>query len=269
MFSMVVVCLNAGESLLKTVQSILMQTYKNYEIIIKDGLSFDGSIEKLPADEKIHVYREKDRGIYDAMNQALEKVTGEYVYFLNCGDLLYNKDVLQKVNLLIEANTDKTKEKDNVSPGTIFYGNIYERITKEIVVSNPHIDAFACYRNVPCHQACFYGSRLMDEKKFNIKYVVRADYEHFLWCYFSGNADMIHLPFLVADYEGGGFSETNENRSKSKNEHKEITEMYMKKGQVLKYKAIMLLTLAPIRTWLSRNRVTSHFYNWMKKNLYR
>ena len=70
-FSIVVVCLNPGEKLLKTVQSVLNQKYGNYEIVVKDGGSTDGSLEQLPADSRIRVYTRPDCGIYDAMNQAM------------------------------------------------------------------------------------------------------------------------------------------------------------------------------------------------------
>ena len=90
-FSIVVVCLNPGEKLAATINSILAQQYGNYEIIIKDGGSKDGSIEKLPADSRIRLFSEKDSGIYDAMNQALSRINGQYVLFLNCGDLFYDE----------------------------------------------------------------------------------------------------------------------------------------------------------------------------------
>ena len=71
-FSIITVCLNAGQDLLDTVQSTLGQTYENFEIIVKDGGSRDGSMEKLPADPRIRVVTRKDTGIYDAMNQAVD-----------------------------------------------------------------------------------------------------------------------------------------------------------------------------------------------------
>lgn len=73
-FSIVVVSLNPGEKLVPTLKSVLDQDYGNFEIIIKDGGSTDGSVEKLeelPADSRIRFFREPDKGIYDGMNQAL------------------------------------------------------------------------------------------------------------------------------------------------------------------------------------------------------
>ena len=72
----------------------------------------------------------------------------------------------------------------------------------------------------------------------------------------------------IADYEGGGFSETKESRKLSEKEHQEIVSQYLPEGQIRKYKLIMWITLAPVRTWLSRNKVTAGLYNGIKRKLY-
>ena len=82
-FSIITVCLNAGEDLIATVTDTLCQTYENFEIVVKDGFSTDGSVEKLPADDRIRLVRKKDTGIYDAMNQAVREATGDYLIFMN------------------------------------------------------------------------------------------------------------------------------------------------------------------------------------------
>lgn len=265
-FSIVVVCLNAGRLLGETVESVLKQTYRGFEIVVKDGGSSDGSVEGLPVDERIRVFRERDAGIYDAMNQAVLRVAGEAVYFLNCGDVFWDKNVLARVN---ERMEEYERETGGPVEKAIFYGDIHERLTGERVSSNPHMDAFGCYRNVPCHQACFYGAELMRQKGFDTDFAVRADYEHFLWCFFAAGAKTVYLPLLIADYEGGGFSEREENRRRSREEHKRITEKYMTRGQLLKYRLIMLVTLSSFRTWLSRGRATAHLYNRLKALVYR
>lgn len=77
-FSIITVCLNAGNDLLETVESTLKQSYDEFEIIVKDGFSKDGSIEKLPQNKKVCVYQERDKNVYDAMNQAIAYATGDY-----------------------------------------------------------------------------------------------------------------------------------------------------------------------------------------------
>ena len=271
-FSILVVCLNAGEKLQRTVESIIRQTCTDYEIVIKDGGSVDESLNLLPDDPRITVVRKKDSGIYDAMNQAVLEAQGEYVYFLNCGDAFHEETVLQTISDEIDRKNRQdgdSNQRDGGKTPDIVYGNIYDMLTRSMVSSNPSMDAFGCYRNVPCHQACFYKKQLVSEHPFSLEYQVRADYEQFLWCFFKARAALLYVPVLIADYEGGGFSESKRNLKKSALEHKKIVSTYMTKGQLIKYKAIMLLTLAGVRTYLSHHPVWGKLYNDLKKKLYR
>lgn len=258
LFSIIVVCLNPGDKLKKTVDSILKQTEKSYEILVKDGNSTDGAVESLEKRDCIRIIRRGDKGIYDAMNQAAQEARGEILFFLNCGDVFHEETVLAKV-----------KEQAQKSSAKIFYGDIYSVLTESTVPSNPHMDAFGCYRNVPCHQACFYKKELFEARGYLLQYKVRADYEHFLWSFFEKKAEPLYIPAVIADYEGGGFSETKENRRASAAEHKEITRKYMTAGQLFKFKLILMLTLAPLRSKLAESKSFSGVYNGLKKMLYR
>jgi hypothetical protein len=164
-----------------------------------------------------------------------------------------------------EVQKDAEKAKKHL----IYYGNIFDALRSQVVQSNPQIDDFACYRNVPCHQACIYHYSLFEERGYEPTYRVRGDYEHFLWSYFKKNANPQYVDVVLASYEGGGFSETKENRLRSKKEHKEITEKYMSKGQLLKYKLILMLTLAPLRTKMAESQKFAGIYQKVKKSLYR
>ena len=103
-FSIITVCLNAGNDLLETVESTLKQSYDEFEIIVKDGFSKDCSIEKLPQNKKVCVYQEKDKSVYDAMNQAIAYATGDYCLFINAGDTLYEPSTLQLIADFIEKS---------------------------------------------------------------------------------------------------------------------------------------------------------------------
>ena len=266
-FSVITVCLNAGDLLWKTAETVLNQTYTDWELLIKDGGSEDGSVDRLreklaefyPAlQDKVKICAEPDKSIYDAMNQAVQHASGEYFYFLNCGDLFYSAEALAE---LAEQMQDKTG-------ALIFYGDVYDKLRGSVVRSNPKINDFACYRHVPCHQACVYHRELFAERGYLLEYRVRADYEHFLWSYFVKKANPTYLPVVLAEYEGGGFSETEENRARSAGEHRQIVSHYMGKGQVLCYRLLMLLTLQPLRTFAAENRVMGKWYQRLKRAIY-
>ncbi len=322
-FSVIVVCYNAGEKLKETIGNILSQTCEDYEIIVKDGGSEDGSLQKLPQNKRIRVFAQKDKGIYDAMNQAAEMARGQFVVFMNCGDYFHSRETLEQVKTFIlqreisEQNireqglhgrepknvrqelqsVQKSAQQDgqrsaqksarqegrhsaqksvqqNGQHGTqrkssVYYGNILEKTSGQIVVSNPRMDDFACFRNVPNHQACYYSRELLTERGFDLSLRVRADYEHFLWCRYRGGAELISMPFTVADYEGGGFSETAGNRRISAKEHRKITEEYLPGWKCMLFRAYLLLSLQPLREKIAQNPRTASAYDALKNGIYR
>ena len=92
---------------METIESIRSQTYGKYEIIIKDGMSTDGSLDSLiqeadRGDSRIRIHSQADKGIYDAMNQAVGYAKGDYLFFLNAGDSFYDKEVLYKITEVIK-----------------------------------------------------------------------------------------------------------------------------------------------------------------------
>lgn len=257
-FTVIVVCRNAGDKLHTTVESILSQTEDDYEILVKDAMSDDGSIEALPEDPRIRVIRARDKGIYDGMNAAVREARGEILYFLNCGDILHSNTVLQNVHSKI---TEHRK--------AIYYGDVIERTSGQHVMANPVMDHFAMFRYLPCHQACFYTKDTFDERAFDIQYKVRADYEHFLWSVIEGNTQAVYLDLIVADYEGGGFSETEKGRALSAAEHREITEQYFSASELFKFRAYLILTLQPLRAAIAQNKVTAGAYDAIKNTIYK
>lgn len=271
-FSIIVVALNPGEKLKETLDSIKMQTYKNYEVIIKDGGSKDGALDSLEKEgyfeqfPSINIIRQSDKSIYEGMNQAVEHINGCYVEFLNCGDCFYDKDVLKNVAEFI-GTEDQSHDVD-VLQTAIFYGNQFNRLQNSIVTSAPEINDFTCYRNIPCHQVCFYAAELVKERAFKVEYTVRADYEHFLYCIYERKALTFSMPHIICFYEGGGYSETKENRKKSAIQHKEITNHYLGR-KAYRYRLIMFLTMAGLRRRIAESPVLAKPYNALKTIIYK
>ena len=182
-FSIIVVTLNAGEKLNQTVRNVLEQEFSDFEVVVKDGNSTDGSVEKLLSeikDARVKVHVKGDKGIYDAMNQAVEYAQGDYILFLNCGDLLYDRAVLTRADAVIAREEKKSPKGTSL----VIYGDTYGAKNRVMIAAPREINGAICYRNIPCHQSCFYASELCKKKPYDLRFRIRADYDHFLWCYY-------------------------------------------------------------------------------------
>ena len=177
MFSIIVVCLDPGEKLKKTMDSIFGQTCKDFQVIIKDGGSRDGALETLLEErrnfqDRTAVFRERDRGIYDAMNQAVQHASGDFLLFLNCGDVFADERVLERTKAAAAGQEKAGADMERL----VLYGDTLSEKNRVMIASPPKITGFTCYRNIPCHQSCFYGAALCREKPFALQYRIRADY---------------------------------------------------------------------------------------------
>ena len=135
-FSIITVCYNAAGKIEKTIESVISQTCSEFEYIIIDGGSDDGTAEivkRYMSDEKmtgkVFFVSEKDNGLYDAMNKGAQLAKGDYVQFLNAGDELFDENVLAKVfekmDLSDERPNDCTSQMCQFEKtGKIYYGNI-------------------------------------------------------------------------------------------------------------------------------------------------
>ena len=258
-FSIVTVAYNAGDKLIETVEDTLKQTYRDYEIIVKDGGSSDDSLDKVRKldSEKIKIFSGKDNGIYDAMNIAVKAAEGDYVIFLNCGDRFYSKDVLERI-----------AEKNIPAENTILYGDTFFERYQALSKAPPKITGFVCYRNIPCHQAIIYSKDVLLNRGFDISYKIRADFEHFSYCYFKEKTKFFYLGFPVCFYEGGGMSESKANAKRDKNEYKLAVRGNIPIFKRFIYRAALILTLHKLRGALANNKATAKFYQKLKGKMY-
>lgn len=286
LFSIIVVALNPGEKWKATLDSVFNQTWEDYEIILKDGGSTDGSLDvwrgghgaKLSGKDHASAETEKrygpwnkvryvdcaDSGIYDAMNQAVSLASGRFLLFLNCGDLLADERVLERTAKFVRRQEEAGADLDRL----ILYGDTFSEKDRAVIASAPAVTGFTCYRNIPCHQSCFYGAALCRKKPYDLQYRIRADYDHFLWCFYQAGARILHMSFPVSSYEGGGYSENCANKERDRKEHKQITSVYMSPGELLQYKVQMALTLAPLRRALADSRAFTGIYHRIKAWVY-
>lgn len=217
--SILVVSLNAGDALLATVNSILKQKNAEFEVVVKDGGSTDGSIAQLPQDERMRIYINQDTGIYDAMNQAIQYAQGEYAMYLNCGDVFYNDTVLADVTEVLKADVASSQKK------RVYYGDCYT-VNRDYILRYPDVfDDYVCFTKVLCHQATVYPTSLLKSRAFATEYKIAADYEYYVYAYKNGY-QLVHIPVVIARYEGNGASETTKNRRLALNERKRALKRY-------------------------------------------
>jgi len=196
-FTIVTVCLNAGADLAVTVASVLRQS-EDFELLIKDGGSADNPEVKRTHDPRIRYHRCPDRGIYDAMNQALALARGEFVCFLNAGDVFPDPDVLRDVGAVVAADPDID----------FFYGDVQKPGSRSGFELYPrNLSRFFLFTRTICHQGWFVRrSTYLRHGGFSLEAGAGADYVLMLNMLGGDRVPYRHVGRLVAIYKGGGYS---------------------------------------------------------------
>jgi len=169
--SIITVVFNAKEDLKKTMQSVFAQTYDNIEYIIIDGGSTDGTVDVIKSykDKISYFISEKDEGIYDAMNKGIEQAKGEWLNFLNAGDVFVDSQVLGNI-------FKNSIDIDNIN---LLYGSIVVRDTsgKDIAIVKPKkfikLNIVFWGTGTLCHQAMFVSSDIIE--KYSLKYKLKGE----------------------------------------------------------------------------------------------
>lgn len=203
--SVITVVLNDSDRVADTIESVLSQDYENIEYIIKDGCSTDGTIDIIKQyaqnNDRIVYISEPDKGIYDAMNMALMRATGDVVGFLNAGDRYVSADVvLHALSVMEDTRSD------------IVYGDVlYENPDGSTDIrSYPQ----SCSRKIyyltgDCinHQVMFFQRELFKDNLFDTSFKICADREWMIRTgAYSPHCKMTALGFTVAAYPLDGAS---------------------------------------------------------------
>lgn len=198
--SIITINYNNRDGLAKTIDSVLSQTFKDFEWIVIDGDSTDGSRELIESHTSDFAYwsSEPDNGVYNAMNKGLAHVHGDYVQFLNSGDLLYENTTLEKIFSLINGKHD------------IYYGDMVQVNKNEKLNPITYPDElgffFFPYNNI-CHQATFYRRQLFDDNHYDESFSIVSDWAMNLKLLFNGYS-FKHISQFVVYYENSGKSKT-------------------------------------------------------------
>jgi len=219
--SIITVNYNNADGLSKTIKSILNQSFKGFEYIIIDGGSTDNSLEiiKTHKEHITHWVNEPDKGVYNAMNKGLRSATGDYVLFLNSGDLLFNSATLEQVLKNITPNDD------------LIYGDVVlrnEELNTERAQVHPEILPFSYfYKQTICHQACFIKRSLFDRIfYFNEDYKISADWEFLIYAIYIEKVNFKKVDIVVSVYDMGGISSNSKYRLTTIREREKTMDKY-------------------------------------------
>jgi len=204
--SVITVNLNALQGLHKTLQSVEALDYPHIEFIVIDGGSVDGSAEliKEHAANIDYWISESDHGIYDAMNKGLARATGEWVNFMNSGDVFYNAQVLSHVF-----------QQDHGDVEVIYGDSIAQypgfRVMRKASAAEDLWKGMIC-----CHQAMFFRTSRLQSAPYRPRVGFSADYELILRLYLEG-LSFRYLPHTITVFDTRGISNQEMTRSAQAN----------------------------------------------------
>ena len=214
--SVITINYNDLNGLKKTVDSVINQTYKNFEFLVVDGDSTDNSKQYLEQNRHFftHFISEPDAGIYDAMNKGASIAKAEYLYFLNSGDELQGPDAL----LEIESHLDGTD---------LIYANIniIDGATKRIKRAPEKLSFRYLYDDLPAHQATF-TKRILFEKLggYDASLKIVADWKFFAVAVLKANASYKYINSTFSNFYTGGVSSLAINAKLLERERRHILE---------------------------------------------
>lgn len=197
--SIITINYNNLEGLKRTYESVVSQTCQDFEWIIIDGGSTDGSKEFIEEHQAQFTYwcSEPDKGVYNAMNKGIAKATGEYLNFMNSGDCFYDEHTLEKVfsqELMADLvygdwiRVYPDHEEYKAAPPKAFYATVF-------------------FDNV-CHQAMFIKCNVLRQRGYDDNMYILADWKRWIEMSLEGQTFQ-YIPLTICRFEATmGLSET-------------------------------------------------------------
>lgn len=220
--SIITINRNNASGLEKTIRSVATQTFKNFEYIIVDGASTDGSVEVIKKNEKEFVclkwVSEPDKGIYNAMNKGLRMASGEYIQILNSADCLAANDITERMLSELEKQGNPS----------ILYGNMVKcfpdgRKMVDKCFAGQEITMLGMYTGTLNHDPTYIRRTLFEQYGYydeGLKIV--SDWKWYLQAIVLGNESPRYVDLDVTLFDMTGISESFESKEKIKEERMSI-----------------------------------------------
>lgn len=190
MITVITICYNSIGFIERTIKSVLSQDYKDLEYIIIDGGSTDGTKDIINkySDKISYWCSEPDRGIYDAMNKGIKYAKGEWINFMNSGDVFYSNTILSEIKL--------EEYQENIK---VVYGDVIMEYNNKLCYRKAYPIDTMTFRMPFCHQSTFVRTKLLKRNMFNLKYVIGADYNLFYSIYVTYGKNVFkYIPLCLS-----------------------------------------------------------------------
>ena len=198
-FSIITINYNNNEGLRRTIDSVIGQSSRDFEYIIVDGGSTDGSVEVIKDNAAMIDYwvSERDKGIYHAMNKGVAQAHGEYCIFMNSGDCFYDDTVLERILRL--------KEEDDIIVGRVMSNK------KQLLFAPPcrEISLYYLYSGTVPHQSSFIKTELLRKYPYDEGLKIVSDWKFYVQAIIKGNCTIRFIDELVARFDMDGVSTSN------------------------------------------------------------
>lgn len=206
LFTVITVCYNSERTIERTLQSVLNQTEQDYEYLIIDGASTDDTLDIVRRYEpqfggKLHIYSEKDNGIYDAMNKGIAKASGELIGLVNSDDY-YELDALENMKKAFLGLTSSNEAHDHV----IFYG-MQRRLRNSEEIEIEFVNHRILGEGMICHPTCFVSRAVYNDfGAYDTNYRSAADLDFLLRIKNTTDTKFVPVYHIISNFELGGMS---------------------------------------------------------------
>ncbi len=199
-YSVITINFNNRDGLRQTIESVISQTYNDFEYIVIDGGSTDGSVDIVQKYEKSISYwvSEKDRGIYHAMNKGVAQAHGDYCIFMNSGDCFYNSKVLAGFFQECDRND-------------IVIGQVVSNDREKVLFAPPSRDLsfYYLYSGTMPHQGSFIKTDLLRKYPYDESLNIVSDWKFFVQAVVFDNCSVKYVNQVVAIFDEKGISTSN------------------------------------------------------------
>lgn len=208
--SIITINYNNREGLKKTIDSVINQTFRDFEYILIDGGSEDGSKEIILQHEAQFSYwrSEKDHGIYNAMNKGILAAKGDYLLFLNSGDCLTSNDILEQVFA--------TPLKEDIVYGNLLFESQDGNHTLGIYPDE--LNVYNVLEGSLPHPASFIKRQLFDNSLYTESYRIVSDWEFWIKKIIMEGVSYKHISLTISRFDTTGIS----SNSQRCNEEREL-----------------------------------------------